>query len=103
MPRFPVNGDNIVEKVAYVEPSGEPGRVWINGKQYFEPVPLEVWNFHIGGYQVAEKWLKDRKGRLLTFEEYQTYCRVIAALSETMRIMGEIDKLIDQNGGWPIR
>ncbi len=103
MPRFPVSGDNIVEKVAYVEPSGEPGRVWINGKQYFEPVPPEVWNFHIGGYQVAEKWLKDRKGRLLTFEEYQTYCRVIAALSETMRLMGEIDKQIDQNGGWPIR
>jgi predicted helicase len=103
MPRFPVNGDNIVEKVAYVEPSGEPGRVWINGNQYFEPVSPEVWNFHIGGYQVAEKWLKDRKGRKLGYDELDTYCRVIAALSETMRIMGEIDKLIDQNGGWPIR
>lgn len=103
MPRFPVNGDNIVEKVAYVEPSGEPGRVWINGKQYFEPVPPEVWNFHIGGYQVAEKWLKDRRERKLGYDELDTYCRVIAALSETMRLMGEIDKLIEQNGGWPIQ
>lgn len=100
MPRFPVNGDNGVEKVAYNEPEC---RVWINGKQFFEPVPPEVWNFHIGGYQVAEKWLKDRRDRKLGYDELDTYCRVIAALSETMRLMGEIDKLIDQNGGWPIR
>ncbi|MCQ3951060.1 MAG: DNA methyltransferase [Planctomycetes bacterium] len=103
MPRFPVNGDNMVEKVAYVEPADEPGRVWINGKQYFEPVPPEVWNFQIGGYQVAEKWLKDRVDRKLGYDELDTYCRIIAALSETMRLMGEIDKLIEQNGGWPIQ
>jgi hypothetical protein len=59
--RFPEAGDNTVEVVRYSEPSNdESGRVWINQKQYFDNVPPEVWGYHIGGYQVCQKWLKDR-------------------------------------------
>ena len=67
------------------------GKVWINEKQFFGNVPEKAWNFYIGGYQPAEKWLKDRRGRVLSFEEIQHYQKIIVALMETDRIMGEID------------
>jgi hypothetical protein len=67
--------------------------------QYFEGVPPEVWNFHIGGYQVCEKWLKDRRGRTLTYDDQLHYCKVATALSETIRLMAEIDAAIPK---WPI-
>ena len=63
----------------------------------------EVWNLHIGGYQVCEKWLKDRKGRVLSAEDIEHYQRVVVVLNETIRIMGEIDEVIEEHGGWPIR
>jgi hypothetical protein len=68
--------------------------------QYFEGVPPEVWNFHIGGYQVCEKWLKDRRGRTLTYDDLEHYCKVVTALSETIRLMSAIDAAIPN---WPIR
>ena len=100
--RYPVVGDNIVEKgypkfVAYEE--GAPGYVYINKSQYFEGVPKEVWEFHVGGYQVCEKWIKDRRGRQLSFDDLMHYQKVVVALKETIRLMGEIDKAIP---GWPI-
>ena len=61
-----------------------------------------VWNYQIGGYQVAHKWLKDRKGRLLTFADLQHYSQVIAALECTMALQTEIDGAIDAAGGWPL-
>jgi hypothetical protein len=67
--------------------------------QYFEGVPPEVWNFHIGGYQVCEKWLKDRRGRTLSFDDLTHYQKIIAALKETMRLMAEIDAAIPR---WPL-
>jgi predicted helicase len=67
----------------------------------FRGVPEDVWNFHIGGYQVCEKWLKDRKGRRLTKDNIEHYQKIVTALNETIHLMGEIDKVIDQNGGWP--
>ncbi len=77
--------------------------VWINKDQTagFNGVPEAVWNFHIGGYQVCEKWLKDRKGRTLSQDDINHYQKIIVALSETIRIMEEIDEVIDQHGGWP--
>jgi predicted helicase len=100
--RYPVVGDNIVEKgfpkfVSYEEKA--PGYVYINKAQYFEGVPKEVWEFHVGGYQVCEKWLKDRRGRQLSFDDLMHYQKVVVALKETMRLMAEIDKAIP---GWPI-
>ena len=78
------------------------GRVWINKTQYFEGVPPEVWAFHVGGYQVCQKWLKDRKGRLLTYDDITHYQRIVAVLAETIRLMAVVDEAIAAHGGWPI-
>jgi hypothetical protein len=67
----------------------------------FRGVPEAVWNFHIGGYQVCGKWLKDRKGRTLSQDDLAHYQKIIGALSETIRLMHEIDKVIEQHSGWP--
>ena len=96
--KYEVKGEHLVEKVSYDE---KTQRVSINKTQYFEGVPLEVWNFHVGGYQVCEKWLKDRKGRNLTFDDIAHYQKIVVALKETIRLMKEIDEVIDKYGGWP--
>jgi len=77
--------------------------VWVDKalRVGFAGVPEEVWNFHIGGYQVCQKWLKDRKGRTLTADDVTHYHRIVVALHETIRLMAEIDKTIDAHGGWP--
>jgi predicted helicase len=93
---FPMKGDNIVEKVQYTD---KDKRVWINKTQHFSVVPKEVWEFYIGGYQVCEKWLKDRKGRKLSYDDIQHYQKIVIALNETIRLMAEIDRLIP---GWPM-
>ena len=67
----------------------------------FEGVPEEVWDFHIGGYQVCHKWLKDRKGRTLSEDDLAHYQKIIVALNDTIRIMREIDEVIEVHGGWP--
>jgi hypothetical protein len=79
------------------------GTVWIDKAQTtgFQGVREDVWNFHIGGYQVCEKWLKDRKGRTLTKDDLAHYQKIVVALSETIRLMAEIDVVIHQHGGWP--
>ena len=69
------------------------GRVYINDTQFFKKVPLNAWEFYIGGYQPAQKWLKDRKGRALSFEDILHYQKIIVALTETDRLMKEIDVL----------
>jgi predicted helicase len=94
--RFPVGGDNAVEKVRY---SAVDGRVYINATQYFEGVPEEAWGFRVGGYQVLDKWLKDRKGRTLTYGDLQHYQRIVVALTKTIRLMREVDEVIL---GWPL-
>jgi predicted helicase len=67
------------------------GRVYINETQYFDHVPEIAWNFYIGGYQPAQKWLKDRKDRKLEFEDIAHYQKIIVALAETDRLMKKID------------
>jgi len=91
---YPVAGSNAVEKVQYAN-----GKVWINNEQYFGGVPEEVWEFKVGGYQVCEKWLKDRKGCTLSGDDIRHYQRVVVAQKETIRLMKEIDKVIPH---WPI-
>jgi hypothetical protein len=102
--RYPVPGDDVVVKIDYTSPADTPeqGRVWINKTQYIEGVPPEVWEFYVGGYQVCQKWLKDRKGRKLEFNDIQHYQRMVAALAETIKLMDQIDEVIDEHGGWPI-
>lgn len=86
---YPINGDNVVTKKA----SYEDGKVWINKTQYFDGVPQVAWEFYIGGYQPAQKWLKDRKDCVLSAEEIAHYQKIIVALTETDRIMKEIDEI----------
>ncbi len=101
---FPVKGDNVIEEVRYQSPQGkEPGRVWINERQYVEGVPESAWAFPIGGYLPAQRWLKDRMGRALGYEEQAEYQRMIWAMLETRRFMGQIDASIEQHGGWPLK
>ena len=65
-------------------------------------MPPEVWEFHVGGYQVCAKWLKDRKGRQLSYADLAHYQYVVAALAETIALMREIDEAIEAHGGWPL-
>lgn len=79
-------GDNIVDK-----PEWRDGKVWINKTQYFDAAPPVSWDFYIGGYQPAQKWLKDRKGRALSFDDVKHYQNILKILSETDRIMKTIE------------
>ena len=107
--RFPIPGDNIVDVVRWeatgvslpretTSPRGSGalaasctlGRVWINGTQYFDNVPLAAWEQAIGGYHPAEKWLKDRKGRALAQDDLKHYQRIILALRRTREVMDSL-------------
>jgi len=88
--RYPIEGDNEVEKITY-----QDQKVFINKTQYFEGVPQIAWEFYIGGYQPAQKWLKDRKGRILNFEDIFHYQKIIVALNETDRLMKKIDEVFE--------
>ncbi len=104
LPTYPIDGNNMVEKVEYLVADKQPeqGRVSINKTQYFDGVPQHIWEFHVGGYQVCHKWLKDRKGRVLSFDDIRHYQRIVAALAETFTLMEQIDVVIAEHGGWPI-
>ncbi|MBK1647518.1 hypothetical protein CKO36_02640 [Rhabdochromatium marinum] len=84
---YPFNGDgdNRIDK-----PRFDDGKVWINASQYFDAVPAVSWSFYIGGYQPAQKWLKDRKGCALNFTDIKHYQRILKILAETDRIMATI-------------
>ena len=86
--QYNIEGDNIVTKPIYKE-----GNVYINESQFFANVPEVAWNFYIGGYQPAQKWLKDRKERELSYEDIRHYQKIIVALTETDRLMKEIDTI----------
>ena len=95
-------GSDRVEKVRYVGPVGsDAGKVWINRHAYCEGVAPEVWDFGIGGYRPAEKWLKDRKGRTLTNGDARHYSKILASLRDTMSLMTDVDEVIGRHGGWP--
>lgn len=85
---YPVSGDNIITKLSYSE-----GKVYINDTQYFDSVPEVAWNFYIGGYQPAQKWLKDRKGKELSFDDIKHYAKIINALYLTNQLMKQIDEV----------
>ena len=89
---FKGDGDGVVDKLRFEKPEGGvSGKVWINKDQYFDMVPEISWGFYIGGYQPAQKWLKDRKGRELSFDDVKHYQRIVKILAETDRIMQTID------------
>lgn len=88
---FPQTGTSQVDCYRW-----EQNRVYINSEQYFEGVPESAWKFYIGGYQPAQKWLKDRKGMTLNFEDVKHYQRIVYVLQQTERMMQEIDKLMNE-------
>lgn len=101
---FPISGSSLVEpKFPKFIPIGDTGkgRVHINDKQFFDAVPESVWEHKIGGYQVAQKWLKDRRDRTLTADDRSHYQRTLIALAETQKEMERIDETIIEHGGWP--
>lgn len=110
--QYPIDGDNVVGKPRFInspplegwsktevvnspplEGLGAVGKVYINETQYFDHVPQVAWEFYIGGYQPAQKWLKDRKDRKLEFDDILHYQKIIVALSETNKLMNEINKI----------
>jgi predicted helicase len=90
MADFPIKGGNEIENLQYV---GD--KVYISKTQYFDGVSPEVWNFYIGGYQPAQKWLKDRKGRKLGYDDILHYQRIIRILKETGELMREVDNQLE--------
>ena len=88
---YPIEGDNLLEKITY-----KNEKVYINKTQYFEHVTEAVWQCHIGGYQVCQKWLKDRKGRQLSYDECNHYLYILAALEQTLDLMAKIDQTIPE-------
>lgn len=96
---FPEDGDNFVTRSIgkkdwdLFDVEKGLGRIWINDQQYFDNVPLVAWEFYFGGYQPAQKWLKDRKGLELSFEDILHYQKIIVAMSETDILMQEINKI----------
>lgn len=89
--KYKGNGEDLIEKPGYVE---ESACIFINNKKYFEGITPEMWNYHIGGYQVLEKYLKDRKGRPMT--DSATYCKIAAAISATISIQKRLEPLFDK-------
>lgn len=96
---YSIPGSDLVEQVKYHE---NHQQIWINAEQYFDQVPQQTWNFYIGGYQVCQKWLKDRKGRQLNFDDISHYQNIISIISETIKIMEDIDQIIEKYGGFPL-
>lgn len=86
---YPIDGNNIVEKPEY-----KNKQVWINQTQYFENVPETAWSFYIGGYQPAQKWLKDRKDKQLSYDDIIHYMKIITALSLTDTVMAQINEIV---------
>jgi hypothetical protein len=80
-------GDNTVESVTYAEQT-----ISINKSQFFKPVPQAVWDFHIGGYQVLDKYLKSRKGRMLSLNEINHVSAIADSLAFTIAQMAKIDE-----------
>jgi hypothetical protein len=89
------------DETVWVDADVSRGHAARPGTAGFQGVTEAVWNLHIGGHQVCEKWLKDRKGRVLSEDDIVHYQRIVAALSETIRLMHDIDDVVEEHGGWP--
>ena len=91
--KFQEVGNKRVDKIRYDKKSK---RIFINKTQYFEGVKEDIWEFKIGGYQVCSKWLKDRKGKILSVDEIKHYCKVVTAMNYTIKIQNSIDKIYEE-------
>ena len=89
--RFEGEGEGVVSRIRYAD-----GSIWINPTQHFTDVPIDVWDYEIGAYQVCEKWLKDRRGSALSHDEVRQYRSILVAVAETLRLMEEIDEIVEE-------
>ena len=89
--RFEGEGEGVISQVRYAD-----GSVWINRTQHFTDVSIDVWEYEVGAYQVCEKWLKDRKGLALSYDEVRQYRGILVAVAETLRLMEEIDEIVEE-------
>jgi hypothetical protein len=89
--KFKGKGENRVEKVIYKE-----GKVSVNKDQYFDGVSEGIWKYQIGGYQVCDKWLKDRKGRVLSLDDIRHYCKVVTSIGKTIEFQKAIDEIFSE-------
>ena len=96
---FDKSGSNIVEKISY---DSSKKRVYINSVQYFDNVKAQSWEFQVGGYQVLEKWLKDRKNLKLSPDDIFQYEKIVESINRTFELKLKIEKEISSAGGWPI-
>ena len=87
---YPEPGDNIVKNIAYSD-----NKVHINSTQYFGGVSEAAWKFYVGAYQPLQKWLKDRKNQVLSFDEIIHYQRMVCSIEKTIELMYEIDKVVE--------
>ena len=94
-PKFPIAGDGSVDTVRFEQGDDPVGRVWINATQYFDGVDAETWQFRVGGYQVCQRWLKDRKGRRLSLDDIETYGKIVSSIKRTHVIASQVDALAD--------
>jgi predicted helicase len=91
--KFAVNGDNLVKKPLFKPESGGDGRVYINDKQYFTNIGIELWEYYVCGYQVLKKWLMERKNRILSSVDIGDYIKICRALQLTVKYQEQIDGL----------
>jgi len=91
--KFQGTGDKRVDKIKY-DKEGES--VYINKDQYFEGLEENIWQYQIGGYQVCNKWMKDRKGKVLSLDEIKHYCKVATAIKHTINIQKSIDEIYNE-------
>ncbi len=88
--RLQGKGDNKVEKLKY---DGKEKRLYLNQSRYFEGITEDVWQYQIGGYQVCDKWLKDRRGKRLSLDDIRHYCKIVTSLSKTIKIQKAVDDI----------
>jgi hypothetical protein len=86
-------GNKRVDKIKYDK---KTERVYINKDQYFEGIPETIWQYQIGGYQVCNKWLKDRKGKVLSLNDIKHYCKIVTAIKHTINIQESIDEIYNE-------
>jgi hypothetical protein len=91
--KFQGTGDKRVDKIKY-DKNNE--RVYINNDQYFEGVEENIWQYYIGGYQVCNKWLKNRKGKVLSLDDIKHYCKIATAIKHTINIQKNIDEIYNE-------
>lgn len=99
-PKFPVKGSNSISSNEY---DSEEEKLWINDEQYFTSITDNVWTYKVGGYQVLQKWIKDRKGKTLSYDSISHFSKVVLSIEESKKIIKEIDACINKAGGFPLK